>query len=140
MRTAGRPPASWPLAEYLGEPLFERLQLGADLGRQLVAEFGEVLLDLRQLRLHRAAVDAEQLLHRLVGDLEPLGVDLALGRQQPDRGLDRLAFALAAAEDPLEHAAVLAEAGPEELAVGVFAEPVDVEDTRQVPAPLGAGL
>ena len=37
-----------------------------------------------------------------------------------------------ALEDPLEHAAVLAVAGPEELAVGVLAEPVDVEDLRQL--------
>ena len=82
----------------------------------------------------QVGVDAEQLAHRLGGDLEALGVDLALGRQQADRGLDRLGLAVAAAEDPLEHAAVLAEAGPEELAVGVFAEPVDVEDARQLRA------
>jgi hypothetical protein len=31
---------------------------------------------------------------------------------------------------PLQHAAVLAEARPQELAVGVLAEPVDVEDLR----------
>ena len=54
------------------------------------------------------------------------------GRHQADRRLDRLALAVAAAEDPLEHAAVLAEAGPEELAVVVLAEPVDEEDPRQL--------
>ena len=49
-----------------------------------------------------------------------------------DRGLDGLRLAVAAAEDPLEHAAVLAEPGPDELAVVVLAEPVDVEDLRQL--------
>ena len=42
------------------------------------------------------------------------------------------ALAAAAAEDPREHAAVLAVARPEELAVGVLAEPVDVEELRQL--------
>ena len=37
-----------------------------------------------------------------------------------------------AVDDPLQHAHVLAEAGPEELAVLVAAEPVDVEDPRRV--------
>ena len=52
-------------APALAEALFERLELGLDLRRQLVAELGEVLLDLRQLRLDLLGVDAEQLLHRL---------------------------------------------------------------------------
>ena len=36
-----------------------------------------------------------------------------------------------AIDDPLEDAHVLAEAGPEELAFGVLAEPVDAEDARR---------
>ena len=55
-------------------------------------------------------------------------------RHEADRRLDRLAVAVAAAEDPLQHARVLAEAGPQELAVLVLAEPVDVEDPRQLRA------
>src|SRR4051794_18949082 len=124
--------ATPPTAAASAEALFERFELSADLGRQLVAELGQVGFHLRQLLLDEVEVDRKQLLHRLLGDLQPLGVDLARGRQQPDRGLDRLALAVAAAEDPLEDAAVLAEAGPEELAVGVFTEPVDVEDARQL--------
>ena len=123
-------PAFWP--STLAQALFERLELGADLRRQALAELGQVLLDLGQLLLDQLGVDGEQLGHRLGRDREALGVDRALGRQQADRGLDRVGGALAAAEDPLQDAAVLAEAGPEELAVGVFAEPVDVEDPRQL--------
>ena len=58
-------------------------------------------------------------------------------RDEADRRLDALDLAVAAAEDPLQHAAVLAEAGPQELAVVVLAEPVDVEDLRQL---RGVGL
>ena len=49
-----------------------------------------------------------------------------------DRGLDRLGLALHALDDPLEHPAVLAEAGPQEAAVLVATEPVDVEDARHL--------
>ncbi len=40
-----------------------------------------------------------------------------------------------AVDDPLQDAEVVAEAGPEELAVLVAAEPVDVEDPRRVLEP-----
>ena len=56
---------------------------------------------------------------------------------QPERRVHGLALAVTAAEDPLEHAAVLPEPGPEELAFAVLAKPVDVEDPRH-PLPLGA--
>ena len=54
-----------------------------------------------------------------VGTL-PIGVSRACGA------------AVDAAVHPLQHAHVLAEAGPEEAAVVVFAEPVDVEDRRWI--------
>src|SRR5207247_2150510 len=44
--------------------------------------------------------------------------------------------ALAAVDDPLQHPHVLAEAGPEEVAVVALAKPVDVEDARAVGHPL----
>ena len=57
---------------------------------------------------------------------EPGGGDVA------DRGLDRVGLALDALDDPLQHPAVLTEARPQEAAVVVAAEPVDVEDPRQL--------
>ncbi len=59
-------------------------------------------------------------------------LSVAGGRDEADRGLDGLDLAVAAAEDPLQHARVLAEPGPQELAVLVLAEPVDVEDLREL--------
>ena len=50
------------------------------------------------------------------------------------------AVALAATEDPGQHARVLAVAGPQELAVLALAEPVDVEDPRQLGALAAADL
>ena len=49
-----------------------------------------------------------------------------------DRGLDRGGLAVDPLDDPLQHPAVLAEARPQEAAVVVAAEPVDVEDPRQL--------
>ena len=51
---------------------------------------------------------------------------------QPSSVSWRADAAVRAVDDPLEHAHVLAEAGPEELAVLVLAEPVHQEDLRRV--------
>src|SRR4051794_37863961 len=75
----GRGVSDTPTAAASAEALFERFELGADLGRQLVAELGQVGFHLRQLLLDEVEVDRQQLLHRLLGDLESLGVDLARG-------------------------------------------------------------
>src|SRR5829696_1499314 len=118
-------PASGP------EALLERRELLPQPGRQPVTEAGEVLVDLRQLRPPLGRIDMEQLLHRALGQFQPGDVDGARRRHQSDRRLDRLGLVVAAAEDPLEHAAVLAEAGPEIAALGVLAKPVDHEHARQ---------
>ncbi len=59
---------------------------------------------------------------------------------EADRGLDGVRAARAALDDPRQHARVLAEPGPEELPVLVLAEPVDVEDLRQLRAVAPAEL
>ena len=66
--------------------------------------------------------------------VEAVGVEGLRGRHVADRGLDGGGLALDALDGPLEDAAVLAEARPQELAVLVAAEPVDVEDLRQLGA------
>src|SRR3712207_7256092 len=53
-------------------------------------------------------------------------------RHVADRGLLGRRGALEPLDDPLEDPAVLAEARPQEAAVLVAAEPVDVEDLRQL--------
>src|SRR3954452_19014096 len=123
------------------EALLERVELPADLVGQLVAELGQVLAHLRELGLDRVLVDREQPLQGLGREVEPVDVQRALGRDASDRRVGRLGLAVAAAEDPLQDTGVLAEAGPQELALVVLAEPVDVEDLRQlVGVALGADV
>ena len=74
--------------------------------------------------------------HRRVADISAREVEVRLRGQVADRRFVRLDPAVAAFEDPLQHAQVVAVARPQELAVLVPAEPVDVEDARQ----LSAGL
>src|SRR5882757_1625913 len=100
----------------LAQALLEHRQLSLDLGGKLVAESRQVLLQLRHLCPERIVVDAEQVLHGLIGDVQPVGVELAGRRQQADRRTHGLALVVAAAEDPHEHTAVLAETRPQELA------------------------
>src|SRR5438105_11750985 len=85
--------------------LLERVQLFVQTRRQLRAEFGVVLPDLRHLREPTLGVDLEDLVQRLVTELETAEIQRALFRQAPDRGLDRAAGAGDAFEDPLEHPA-----------------------------------
>src|SRR5690606_41390579 len=69
--------------------------------------------------------------------VEPRDIEILRSRQVADRLLDGARAALAAVDDPAQHAQVLAEAGPQEAAVRVAPEPVHVEDLRQRARPLG---
>ena len=75
-------------------------------------------------------INSTQVLRR---DLQPAQVQVAVARAA-DRSASRRAshLALDALAHPLEHAAVLAVAGPEPLALGRLAEPVHVEDARRL--------
>ena len=64
--------------------------------------------------------------------LQARPVEILVARHGAERRLHALRAALAALDDPGEHAHVLAEARPEELAVRVAAEPVDAEDLRRL--------
>ena len=66
----------------------------------------------------------------LAGEVEAVPVDVVVVRGPADGGFLAAGAAADAVDDPLEDAHVFAVAGPEELAVGVLAEPVDVEDAR----------
>src|SRR5581483_4220207 len=61
-------------------------------------------------------------------------VDRARRRHVADRSVDTPAAATDSLDHPLEHAAVVAVAGPEELAVGALAEPVHPEQLRELRA------
>ena len=114
------------------EALLETVELDLQLHGQLVAELREPFLDLRDLGLPLLDVDGERLLELRVRQAEAVDVERLGRRDVADGRLDRGGLALDALDDPLEDAAVLAEARPQEAAVLVTTEPVDVEDRRQL--------
>ena len=67
----------------LAQAGLELVQLRGDLGRQLVAERGQVLLDLLELGRELVLVDGQQLLQALVGDVEAVRVQLAGAGTRP---------------------------------------------------------
>ena len=75
-----------------------------------------------------------QLIHDLRSYLilDALYVDVALLRQVADSGLLSINLALAALDDPVEDTHIVAEARPDEVAVLVLLEPVNVEDLRSL--------
>uniref|UniRef100_A0A182JJF7 Uncharacterized protein n=1 Tax=Anopheles atroparvus TaxID=41427 RepID=A0A182JJF7_ANOAO len=117
---------------HLLNAFLQLLELGGDLLRQIVGHLVVVvLLDLVHLPQPEVLRNGEQLalVHRTAEAIEVQG---ALGRDAANRRFPVAVGIIDAVQDPLENAAVLAEAGPEELAVGVLAEPVDVEDLGRV--------
>ena len=64
--------------------------------------------------------------------LQARPVQILVARHDAERRFDALRAALAALDDPFQHAHVLAEARPDELAVRVAAEPVDAENLRRL--------
>src|SRR5262249_48978591 len=110
----------------------QRLALAFQLERDAIAELGEELAEGDGLLPPVRGSDREQLLHDLRRHRQLVGVEPAGRRQMADRGFDRRAPSLAALDHPLEHPQVLAEAGPQELAVRALPEPVDVEDPRRL--------
>src|SRR5262245_27322919 len=112
----------------LAHPAGEGVPLPRHLTGQAITELGEELADVLGLLAPVFARHREEIAHHGVSHLEPAGVDAARGGQQPDGRLGSGGAILAARDDPLEHAQILAEAGPDEAAVLVLAEPVHVED------------
>src|SRR5262249_54874909 len=120
----------------LTQPLLERRELVLQCLRHLGAERGEVFLDHRDLRLPAFLVDGRHYLHVGGIDLHALDVDSAFGWNLADRRVHRFGLAVAALEDPFQHAGVLCVAWPHELAVAGLAETVNGEDLRPFVAAL----
>jgi hypothetical protein len=64
--------------------------------------------------------------------LRPVRIDRVDRRHRADHGLDGVAAAVAAIEDPLQDAQVVAEPRPQEAAGRAGAEPVHAEDRAAV--------
>ena len=116
------------------QPSLEGVELGDERRGQPVAEQLEVLPDRGRLLEPVGRVDGQHLVHRPGAHGEVHGAGSIPAGQVPDRGFDGTAATGAAIEDPCEDAGVLTETRPQEIAVGVAAEPVHVEDPRELAA------
>src|SRR6187402_2562356 len=114
------------------EALFHALELGVHGPRSAAAEFDQVATDLRDFLAPGVLLDAEQFLDDFGPDVQALEVQILRSRQVADGGFLRACAARDAVEHPGQHAQVVAETRPQELAVRALAEPVDVEDLRRV--------
>src|SRR5262249_6576949 len=90
-----------------------------------VAEVGEGLEPF-------CVIHAERLVELRARDAESLRIERVGSRNPADRRFQGAPAAPHALHDPLEHADVVPVAGPQELPVGVAAEPVDAEDARRL--------
>src|SRR5919199_285411 len=120
-RSSGRPDEASVSAARLTaascQASLEPLQLRAHLPGQAIAELREVLAHLVELGAQAVAIDLQQPLEIAARDVEAFGIERRGGRHEPDRRRRRVGGVLAAAHDPRQHARVLAEARPQELAV-----------------------
>src|SRR6266496_2974588 len=98
----------------------------------MAAELGEVLADKRYFGKPAIDIDAEQLGDIGSGQVEPLSIEIGRLGKPSNRCIDRVNLSVAALKDPLQHAAVLTLAGPEELTVLIRAEPVHIENLGQL--------
>src|SRR5690606_37450525 len=96
----------------------------------------EILTDAAELGAPAFPVEAEQPGLRFPGQGDAVQVQVLRARQRADRRVDGAGLALHAADHPLEHAQVVAETRPQEIATVALAEPVDVEQLRQLRAGL----
>jgi len=97
---------------------------------EVVVEQEEELFVAHDFFVPGGAVYVLELVEFGLGHVEAVPVHVFVVRGPADGGFFALGAAADAVYDPLEDAHVFAEAGPEELAVFVLAEPVDVEDAR----------
>src|SRR5258708_22026967 len=104
------------------------------------AKFGEMFPDRWNFGKPALHVHAEQLCNIRGRKLKSLGIEARRLGKPANRRIYSVNFAGAAFEDPFQHRAVLAVSGPEEFAVAVGAEPVNVIDFWQLCAASGADL
>src|SRR5260370_22440409 len=101
--------------------------------RKMLAELREEFVVRLELIAPRWTIDARQLSVLRGRDLlEALPVQVFEARHGAERRIDAMPVSLATLEHPLQHAHVLAEARPDELALSVATEPVHAENARRM--------
>ena len=107
-----------------------------ELGGEAVVEGDEELFVVHDLALPGVGIDVLELVEEfaqlVAGNVQALPVDVLEEGGPANGGLLAVGVAVDAVDDPLEDTHVFAVAGPEEVATGVLAEPVDLEDARSV--------
>src|SRR6266545_1820907 len=98
----------------------------------MLAELREMFLNERDLSQPSVDIDAEHPGNGFCRKIQTLGVEIGRFGKAPDGRVYRVYLAVTTLEDPLQDAAVLAVSRPEELAVLIGAEPVHVENFRQL--------
>src|SRR5690606_24802442 len=111
-------------------PVAQSLELGLQRRGHPAVERVEELLCEVGLAGPGLRIDREELREVVLADVQAFEVEVFGAGQAADRAFHGSGIALDATDDPLEHARVVAEARPEEAAVGALAEPVDLEDAR----------
>src|SRR5207253_4979617 len=78
----------------------------------------------------RIAIEGLQLVEPLFGKLEPAPLDVFIVRHPANRSFLGERAAMRAIDNPFQHPHVFAEARPNKVSLVIFAEPVDMKDTR----------
>src|SRR5215472_11751129 len=108
------------------EPRLQFVDLLLQSFRQMGAELGKMFPDQRDFPEPSLNIHAQQFRDLFRGQVEPARVQIFGARQTADGRILGMNLAIAALEDPLQYPAVFAISRPQELAVLIGAEPVDV--------------
>src|SRR6266516_8106876 len=96
-------------------------------GRLLRAQLREQPIVRYELTLPRIALEAHDLLEAAGAEVQSPPFKIAVFGLQSECGLHGVRLSATAIDDPFQHAHVLTESRPRELAVLVGAKPVDIE-------------
>src|SRR6185312_2222343 len=115
------------------DTLQQGLALFLELAGKVAPEATEQFLLLDCLASRFGGIDRHDLGEAVLGERQARPVEVLVLRHKAERALDRLLrAAMDAIDDPLQHAHIVAEARPGELAGLVLPEPVHAIDARQL--------
>ena len=98
---------------------------------QTLAEALQILADSFHLTGPGGRVDVGQVTHVPFRNVQPGQIDGVRRGQMADRRFAGVTASLTAFDDPFDHAQILAETRPDEAALLVLTEPVDMENLRR---------
>src|SRR5271157_4876188 len=120
-----------PAGRRAPETRAQELALVDELLGEPVEEAVEQLLVETRLLGARLPADRHEVVEGVAFVFEAAPVKILEPRHTADRAFHCVTAPVQTVDDPLQHAHVLAEPGPEEVAVVVTAKPVDAEDARR---------